>query len=247
MSQTSLIDHAARTLYDRLWDSHVVTEREDDTALIYVDRHLIQEVSSPQAFAALAKTGRKAHRRNANLLVADHAIPTDRRDGHVADPLARSQLARLESNAIDFDLPYIPVHDGRQGIVHVIGPELGFTLPGTVIVCGDSHTSTHGAFGALAFGIGTSESATVIATQCIWQRRAPTMRITVNGQLTPWVTAKDLALAIIARIGSAGARGYAVEFAGTTIEALDMAGRMTLCNMTIEVSAVGTNGTDLRL
>jgi 3-isopropylmalate/(R)-2-methylmalate dehydratase large subunit len=227
----------ARALYDKLWDSHTVAVGANGRTLLYVDRHLLQEVSSPNAFADLARTGRTARRRDANLLVPDHALPTSRRDGTIADPLARDQVARLNANGRAFRLPHIPADDPRQGIVHVIGPELGFTLPGAVIVCGDSHTSTHGAFGALAFGIGTSESATVLAMQCLWQRRAPTMRITIAGQLGDWVGAKDLALALIARLGAAGARGYAVEYAGETIARMDMAARMTLCNMTIEAGA----------
>ena len=226
-----------RTLYEKIWDSHEVACRGDGTVLLYVDRHLIQEVSSPNAFADLATSGRAARRPDANLLVPDHAIPTSRRDGRIEDPLAREQVGRLAKNAGAFRLPFIAAEDPRQGIVHVIGPELGFTLPGSVLVCGDSHTSTHGAFGALAFGIGTSESATVIATQCLWQRRMPTMRITVTDRLGDFVSSKDLALALIASIGTAGAAGHALEYDGPAIRAMDMAARMTLCNMAIEAGA----------
>ena len=225
------------SLYDKLWKSHVVAGDAESTALIYVDRHLIQEVSSPQAFAAARQRGLKAWRRDANLLVADHAIPTTDRSGPIKDARASAQVDRLEENATDFGLPYIPVHSARQGIVHVIGPEEGFTLPGTVLVCGDSHTSTHGAFGALAFGIGSSECGTAITTQCLWQKKAPTLRITLTGELKPHVTAKDVALAIIARIGTAGAKGCAVEYAGPVISNMGMAARMTLCNMAIESGA----------
>jgi len=226
-----------RTLYEKLWQTHVVARREDGMALLYVDRHLIQEVSSPNAFADLVAAGRSARRRDANLLVPDHAIPTRRRDGRIDDPLAREQVERLAENARRFDLPHIPAGDEGQGIVHVIGPERGFTLPGTVLVCGDSHTSTHGAFGALAFGIGTSESATVIATQCLWQKPMPVMRVTLTGVPGAHVTAKDIMLALIARIGTAGAAGHAVEYRGPVVDAMDMAARMTLCNMTIEAGA----------
>lgn len=226
-----------QSLYEKLWHSHVVAGDPEGTALIYVDRHLIQEVSSPQAFSAARERGLRAWRRDANLLVADHAIPTTERGARIPDARARAQVEQLERNAADFDLPYIPVQSRKQGIVHVIGPEEGFTLPGTVVVCGDSHTSTHGAFGALAFGIGSSECGTAITTQCLWQKKAPTLRISVTGGLAPHVTAKDLALAIIAKLGTAGARGCAVEYAGPAISALDMAGRMTLCNMTIECGA----------
>lgn len=225
------------SLYEKLWASHVVAGDPEGTALIYVDRHLIQEVSSPQAFSAARERGLRAWRRDANLMVADHAIPTTEREKHIPDARARAQVERLEQNAADFDLPYIPVQSPKQGIVHVIGPEEGFTLPGTVVVCGDSHTSTHGAFGALAFGIGSSECGTAITTQCLWQKKAPTLRISVTGELGPHITAKDVALAIIARIGTAGARGCTVEYAGPVIRSLSMAGRMTLCNMTIECGA----------
>ncbi len=225
------------SLYEKLWRSHVVAGNPEGAALIYVDRHLIQEVSSPQAFSAARERGLRAWRRDANLLVADHAIPTTERSTRIRDARARAQVEQLEQNAADFDLPYIPVQSRKQGIVHVIGPEEGFTLPGTVIVCGDSHTSTHGAFGALAFGIGSSECGTAITTQCLWQKKAPTLRISVIGKLGAQVTAKDLALAIIAKLGTAGARGCAVEYAGPAISSLSMAGRMTLCNMTIECGA----------
>lgn len=226
-----------RSLYEKLWYSHVVAGDPEGTALIYVDRHLIQEVSSPQAFSAARERGLRAWRREANIVVADHAIPTSARGGPIPEARARAQVERLEQNAADFGLPYIPVDSEKQGIVHVIGPEEGFTLPGTVVVCGDSHTSTHGAFGALAFGIGSSECGTAITTQCLWQKKAPTLRITVTGALGAHVTSKDVALAIIAKIGTAGARGCAVEYTGPVIRTLNMAGRMTLCNMTIECGA----------
>ncbi|MEM5518250.1 3-isopropylmalate dehydratase large subunit [Henriciella sp. AS95] len=225
------------TLYEKLWKSHVVAGDPDGTALIYIDRHLVQEVSSPQAFSAARERGLKAWRPEANLVVADHAIPTTVRNATIEEPLARAQVGRLEENAAAFGLPYTPVQSRRQGIVHVIGPEEGFTLPGATLVCGDSHTSTHGAFGALAFGIGSSECGTALTTQCLWQKKAPTLRITVSGTLSPFVTAKDLALYIIAEIGTSGARGCAVEYAGSAITGLDMAGRMTLCNMAIESGA----------
>ena len=227
----------AGTLYDKLWEDHVVTTYDDGSALLYIDRHLVQEVSSPQAFASLAKAGRKLRAPAANLAVADHAVPTRDRGGPVADPLARAQIARLEENVAAFGMPYIPLTDARQGIVHVIGPELGFTLPGTTLVCGDSHTTTHGAYGALAFGIGTSECAIVLATQCLPQRRATTMRVALDGALGRFLTSKDVALGLIAAIGAGGGSGYALEFTGAPLAGFSMAARMTLCNMAIEAGA----------
>lgn len=226
-----------RTLYDKLWDSHVVRTGDDGEDLLYIDRQLIHEVSSPQAFKALEQAGRGLRRPESHLAVADHAVPTSgRRDG-IHDPRARNQIAELERNASTFRVAYRGLDDQGHGIVHVIGPEQGFTLPGITLVCGDSHTTTHGAFGALAFGIGASECGTVMATQCLPQRRARTMLVRVDGKLPIWSSAKDLALHLIATIGANGAQGYAVEYAGSTIETLDMAGRMTLCNMTIEAGS----------
>ena len=227
----------ARGLYEKLWDDHVVATYDDDLALLYIDRHLVQEVSSPQAFASLAKAGRPVRRPAANLAVADHAVPTRNRGGPIADPLARNQIRRLEENVATFGVPYIPMTDARQGIVHVVGPELGFTLPGLTLVCGDSHTSTHGAFGALAFGIGTSECEIVLATQCLAQRKAPTMRVDLTGTLGRFVTTKDVALGLIAAIGAGGGSGFAIEFAGPAVARFSMAARMTLCNMAIEAGA----------
>lgn len=229
-----------RTLYAKLWDSHLVRAEEGGEDLIYIDRQLVHEVSSPQAFRALADAGRRLRRPETHLAVADHAVPTRARSisGHSgADPVAAAQIAELETNASDFGVRYHPLDGAGHGIVHVIGPEQGFTLPGITLVCGDSHTTTHGAFGALAFGIGASECGTVMATQCLAQKRAATMRVELQGTLPAWTWAKDIALALIAQIGAQGARGFAVEYAGPTIAALDMAGRMTLCNMTIEAGS----------
>ena len=222
-----------RTLYDKLWDSHVVADLGGGDALLYIDRQLIHEVSSPQAFRSLRTGGRGLRRPASHLAVADHAVPTRTRT-EIADPQARAQVAELVSNAAEFAVPYLPLDSADQGIVHVVGPESGFTLPGITLVCGDSHTTTHGAFGALAFGIGASECGTVMAAQCLRQSRAKTMRVTLTGELSPWVSAKDVALALIAQIGALGAAGHAVEYAGPAIAALSMAARMTLCNMTIE-------------
>ena len=202
----------ARTLYQKLWDSHIVSTRADGASLIYIDRHLLHEVSTPQSFVALQEGGRHVRHPAANLAVADHAVPTHDRDKPIADPQARDQVQRLIDNTAAFGVPYIPLNDPAQGIVHVVGPEQGFTLPGITIVCGDSHTSTHGAFGALAFGIGASECAVVMATQCLLQRKSPTMRVHVEGQLGPWVSAKDLALHLISAIGTNGGTGYAIEY-----------------------------------
>ena len=233
---------AGKTLYDKLWESHLVEMRDDGTALIYIDRHLIHEVTSPQAFEGLRLAGRMPWRRDANLAVPDHNVPTDaeERAGGVAgivDAVSRLQVQTLDDNCSDFDLVEIPINDVRQGIVHVVGPESGATLPGMTVVCGDSHTSTHGALGALAHGIGTSEVEHVLATQCLIQRKMKNLRIRVEGVLPKGVTAKDMALAIIGDIGTAGGTGYAIEFAGSAVRALSMEGRMTLCNMSIEAGA----------
>ncbi|MDZ5649480.1 3-isopropylmalate dehydratase large subunit [Nitrospirillum sp. BR 11828] len=223
-----------QTLYEKLWNSHAVAELPGGETLLYIDRHLVHEVSSPQAFASLRDASRRLRRPGTHLAVADHAVPTRVRDGEIEDPLARAQVAELEDNARSFDVPYRSLDGDLQGIVHVIGPEQGYTLPGMTLVCGDSHTTTHGAFGALAFGIGASECGTVMAAQCLKQRRARTMRVDLVGQADPLVSAKDIALAVIARIGALGASGHAVEYAGPAVEAMSMAARMTLCNMTIE-------------
>ena len=226
-----------RTLYDKVWDAHVVAQDEDDGALIYIDRHLVHEVSSPQAFAGLIERGASVRRPDAHIAVADHAVPTKMRALIDPESLTARQVARLEENTRKFRIPHIPMGDARHGIVHVIGPELGFTLPGATLVCGDSHTSTHGAFGALAFGIGTSECECVFATQTLRQQKQKRMRITLEGTMPPGVAVKDVVLALIARIGTGGARGCAVEFAGPAVEAMSMEERMTLCNMSIEASA----------
>jgi len=226
-----------RTLFEKIWDAHVVEVQEDGTCLLYIDRHLVHEVTSPQAFEGLRLAGRTVRRPDLTLAVADHNVPTKDRGQRIADDESRIQIETLDKNARDFALPYFGMADIRQGVVHIIGPEQGFTLPGTTIVCGDSHTATHGAFGALAFGIGTSEVEHVLATQTLLQRPAKTMRIQVDGDLAPGITAKDLALYIIGRIGTAGGTGYAVEYTGRAIKALSMEGRMTLCNMTIEAGA----------
>lgn len=225
------------TLYDKIWNQHVVKDYEDGGSLLYVDRHLVQEVSSPQAFAGLKSAGRELRRPDAHIAVADHAVPTTDRSVTLPDSLARRQVARLVENAAEFGMPYIPIRDRRHGIVHVIGPELGFTLPGTVLVCGDSHTCTHGAFGAIAFGIGASECECVFATQAIRQRKQKTMRILLEGERPEGVEVKDFILAIIARIGVGGGAGYAIEYAGSAVRALSMEQRMTLCNMSIEAGS----------
>jgi 3-isopropylmalate/(R)-2-methylmalate dehydratase large subunit len=229
----------AKTLYDKLFDSHVVRE-ENGTALLYIDRHLVHEVTSPQAFEGLKLAGRKLWRISSVLAVPDHNVPTTpRADGvaGIADPISRLQVQTLDENCADFGVTEFKMNDLRQGIVHVIGPEQGATLPGMTVVCGDSHTSTHGAFGALAHGIGTSEVEHVMATQCLVQKRSKSMQVVVEGQLGKSVTAKDVALAIIGKIGTAGGTGYAIEFAGSAIRGLTMEGRMTLCNMAIEAGA----------
>ena len=228
---------AGRTLYDKLWDSHVVREDADGTALLYIDRHLVHEVTSPQAFEGLRMAGRTLWRPQANLATPDHNVPTTEREKGIVDPVSRLQVETLDQNCVDFGITEFGMNDPRQGIVHVIGPEQGATLPGMTVVCGDSHTSTHGAFAALAMGIGTSEVEHVLATQCLIQKKARNMRVTVEGVLAKGVTAKDVALAIIGKIGTAGGTGSTIEFAGSAIRDLSMEGRMTLCNMTIEAGA----------
>jgi len=232
---------AARTLYDKIWDDHLVHEQEDGTCLLYIDRHLVHEVTSPQAFEGLRMTNRKVRAPEKTLAVVDHNIPTTNRAGGIENEESRIQVEALAKNATDFNVEYYSETDKRQGIVHIIGPEQGFTLPGMTIVCGDSHTSTHGAFGALAHGIGTSEVEHVLATQTLIQKKAKNMKVEVtggeNGQLPKGVTAKDIILAIIGEIGTAGGTGYVIEFCGSAIEALSMEGRMTVCNMTIEGGA----------
>ncbi|MFE8069740.1 3-isopropylmalate dehydratase large subunit [Marinobacteraceae bacterium S3BR75-40.1] len=231
---------AGKTLYDKLWDAHLVTERADGSALIYIDRQLLHEVTSPQAFEGLRLAGRKPWRVDANLATPDHNVPTTGRDRGVAgieDPVSKVQVETLDRNCDEFGILEFKMQDMRQGIVHVIGPEQGATLPGMTIVCGDSHTSTHGAFGALAHGIGTSEVEHVLATQTLIQKKMKNMLVQVNGQLKPGVTAKDIILAVIGRIGTAGGTGCAIEFAGEAIRGLSMEGRMTICNMAIEAGA----------
>jgi 3-isopropylmalate/(R)-2-methylmalate dehydratase large subunit len=227
----------AKTLYDKIWDAHLVEERPGETPLIYIDRHLVHEVTSPQAFEGLRNTGRKVRRPELTLAVADHNVPTKDRDQGITDPESREQVAALAKNTKDFGIEYFAMDDIRAGIVHIIGPEQGWTLPGTTIVCGDSHTSTHGAFGALAFGIGTSDVEHVLATQTLLMPKSKNMRVTVNGKLPEGVTAKDIALAVIAKIGTAGGTGYVIEYAGEAVQRLSMEGRMTLCNLTIEGGA----------
>ena len=226
-----------RTLFDKIWDAHVVDQMGDGTCILYIDRHLLHEVTSPQAFEGLRLAGRRMRRPDATIAVADHNVPTTDRRAGIKEEDSRIQVETLERNVVEFGVPYIPILDDRQGIVHIIGPELGISLPGMTIVCGDSHTSTHGAMGALAFGIGTSEVEHVMATQSLLQAPAKNMLVLVNGQLGLGVTAKDLVLAIIGKIGTAGGNGHVIEFAGEAIRALNMAGRMTVCNMSIEAGA----------
>ena len=223
-----------RTLFEKIWDAHVVDRQDDGTCVIYIDRHLVHEVTSPQAFEGLRMAGRKVRRTDATIAVADHNTPTTDFSAGIADDESRIQVETLEKNVVDFGVPYFGLDDPRRGIVHVIGPEQGLTLPGMTIVCGDSHTSTHGAFGALAFGIGTSEVEHVLATQTLIQRPARNMRVAVEGSLPLGVTAKDVILAIIGKLGTAGGTGYVVEYAGRAIRELTMEGRMTVCNMSIE-------------
>ena len=230
----------AKTLYDKLWDAHVVAQRDDGSALIYIDRQLLHEVTSPQAFEGLKLAGRKPWRVPANVATVDHNVPTENQIAGVEaieDPTSRIQVQTLEANTADTGIVTFSMNDPRQGIVHVMGPEQGATLPGMTVVCGDSHTSTHGAFGALAHGIGTSEVEHVLATQCLVAKKMKNMRVRVEGQLGRGVTAKDVVLAIIAEIGTAGGTGYAIEFAGSAIESLSIEGRMTVCNMAIEAGA----------
>jgi len=228
---------APKTLFDKIWESHLVDVQDDGTCLIYIDRHLIHEVTSPQAFEGLRTSGRKVRRPDCTLAVPDHNVPTTDRSKGVDDEESRIQLDTLAKNAADFGVPYFGIQDLRQGIVHIVGPEQGFTLPGMTIVCGDSHTATHGAFGSLAFGIGTSEVEHVLATQTLLQKPAKNMRITVDGDLPLGVGAKDLVLAIIGKIGTAGGTGHVIEYAGKAIRDLSMEGRMTVCNMSIEGGA----------
>tara|TARA_B110000438_G_scaffold299604_1_gene350139 strand:+ start:135 stop:1526 length:1392 start_codon:yes stop_codon:yes gene_type:complete len=226
-----------KTLYDKLWDAHLVDQDKNGNALLYIDRQLIHEVTSPQAFEGLKLANRKPWRASANLAVADHNIPTVNRNKGIPDPISALQINTLIMNCKDFNVPYIPIDDVRQGIVHVVGPEQGATLPGMTIVCGDSHTATHGALGSLAFGIGTSEVEHVLATQCLIQKKSKNMLVLVNGKLQKGVTAKDLVLQIIKKIGTAGGTGYTIEFAGDTIKDLSIEARMTVCNMAIEAGA----------
>jgi len=228
---------APRTLYEKIWDDHLVDTQPDGTCLIYIDRHLVHEVTSPQAFEGLRMAGRKVHAPEKTLAVVDHNIPTSDRSKGIDDPESKIQVETLAKNAADFGVEYFNERDRRQGIVHIIGPEQGFTLPGTTIVCGDSHTSTHGAFGALAHGIGTSEVEHVLATQTLIQKKAKNMRVTVNGRTPSGVGAKDIILAIIGEIGTGGGTGAVIEYAGDAIRALSMEGRMTVCNMSIEGGA----------
>jgi len=228
---------AGQTLYDKLWQDHVVTTYDDGSCLIYIDRQLVHEVTSPQAFDGLRLASRTLWNKNRNLAVADHNVPTIAREQGISDPIARLQVETLDKNCAEFAITEFDMSDTRQGIVHVIGPEQGATLPGMTVVCGDSHTSTHGASGALAFGIGTSEVEHALATQCLVQKKSKNLLIKVNGHVGKGVTAKDIVLAIIGKIGTAGGNGYAIEFAGEAIAALSMEGRMTVCNMAIEAGA----------
>jgi 3-isopropylmalate/(R)-2-methylmalate dehydratase large subunit len=227
----------ARTLYDKIWDDHVIETQAEGSTLLYIDRHLVHEVTSPQAFEGLRMAGRKVRAPEKTLAVVDHNIQTTDRSGGILDPESRLQVEQMAENAREFGIEYYDEFDARQGVVHIIGPEQGFTLPGTTIVCGDSHTSTHGAFGALAHGIGTSEVEHVLATQTLIQSKAKNMRVTVDGALGAGVTSKDIILAIIGEIGTAGGTGHVIEYAGEAIRALSMEGRMTVCNMSIEGGA----------
>ena len=226
-----------RTLYDKIWDAHLVHEGEDGTCLIYIDRHLVHEVTSPQAFEGLRISGRPVRRPDATLAVPDHNVPTKARALGIADPESRLQIETLRANALEFDIELFDMEDARQGIVHIIGPEQGFTQPGMTIVCGDSHTATHGAFGAFALGIGTSEVEHVLATQTLIQKKSKNMLVRVDGALPPGVTAKDITLSIIGKTGTAGGTGHVIEYAGEAIRSLSLEGRMTLCNMAIEGGA----------
>ena len=228
---------APQTLYDKLWAAHRIRCAADGACLLYIDCHLVHEVTSPQAFEGLRLARRRPWRVEANLAVPDHNVPTLNQAGGIADPVSRLQVETLDANCREFGITEFSMGDPRQGIVHVIGPEQGATLPGMTVVCGDSHTATHGAFGALAFGIGTSEVEHVLATQCLWQKKSANMRITLDGRVQPGVTAKDVALAVIGHLGSAGGSGYVIEYAGAAIRELSMESRMTVCNMTIEAGA----------
>jgi 3-isopropylmalate/(R)-2-methylmalate dehydratase large subunit len=227
----------ARTLYDKLWDAHVVRVDDSGSALLYIDRHLVHEVTSPQAFEGLRLADRTPWRTGSVLAVPDHNVPTANLEAGITDPVSRLQVETLDNNCSEFGITEFGMGDARQGVVHVMGPEQGATLPGMTVVCGDSHTATHGAFGALAFGIGTSEVEHVLATQCLIQKKSKNMLVRVEGELGPGATAKDVVLAIIGKIGTAGGTGYAIEFAGSTIRGLSMEGRMTVCNMAIEAGA----------
>jgi len=227
----------AQTLYDKLWQQHLIRSDDGGTALIYIDRQLVHEVTSPQAFEGLRLANRKPHRLDSILATPDHNVPTTNRSEGISDPISRLQVDTLDKNCKEFGVTEFNLNDIRQGIVHVVGPEQGATLPGMTVVCGDSHTSTHGAFGAIAFGIGTSEVEHVLATQCLIQKKAKNMLVRVNGQSKPGVSAKDIVLAIIHQLGTAGGTGHTIEFAGEAIQALSMEGRMTICNMTIEAGA----------
>ena len=226
-----------KTIYDKIWEAHVVTANEDGTSIIYIDRHLVHEVTSPQAFEGLRISGRKVRRPEFTLATADHNVPTMDRDKGIADPESKLQVDTLEKNASENGITYLPMSDKRQGIVHIVGPEQGFTQPGMTIVCGDSHTSTHGAFGSLAWGIGTSEVEHTLATQTLIQTKAKNMRIKIVGQVIDGVTAKDIVLAVIKKIGTAGGTGFVIEYTGEAIRNLSMEGRMTVCNMSIEAGA----------
>ncbi len=228
-----------RTLFDKIWEAHLVDRQDDGTCVLYIDRHLVHEVTSPQAFDGLRAAGRGVRRADLTLAVADHNVPTTDRDLPIEDEQARIQLEALDKNCAEFGIELYAMGDFRQGIVHIIGPEQGFTLPGAVLVCGDSHTATHGALGALAFGVGTSEVEHVLATQTLVMKRPKNMRVTVDGALPPGVTAKDMILAIIGTIGTAGGTGHVIEYAGSAVRALSMEGRMTVCNMSIEAGARG--------
>src|SRR5579859_1032971 len=239
-----------RTLYEKIWDAHVVSQREDGTTLLYIDRHLVHEVTSPQAFDGLKMAGRRPWRIGATLAVADHNVPTTDRSSGIADAVSRLQVDTLDRNCDEYGIVEFKMNDRRQGIVHVIGPEQGATLPGMTVVCGDSHTSTHGAFACLAFGIGTSEVEHVLATQCLLAKKMKNLRVDIEGPLPRGVTAKDLALAVIGTIGTAGGTGHTIEYSGSTVRALSMEARMTLCNMAIEAGAragmVGVDETTIR-
>ncbi len=228
---------APKTLYDKIWDNHIVSIYDDGTTILYIDRHLVHEVTSPQAFEGLRMSGRKVRRPEFTLATADHNVPTMDRDKGIADPDSKLQVETLERNARENNITYLPMSDKRQGIVHIVGPEQGFTQPGMTIVCGDSHTSTHGAFGALAWGIGTSEVEHTLATQTLIQTKAKNMCIKITGEVMDGVTAKDIILAIIKKIGTAGGTGYVIEYTGDVIRNLSMEGRMTVCNMSIEAGA----------